>query len=102
MKFNPKETHFKFSDPKTKEQKLIVALTDDHHELTKAFIRLNKSDISTEDLFEIIRDSAICYTLQTIHSLSKMMANKSEIPLLIKDCEDIFKAYMNNILEDIE
>lgn len=102
MKFNPKETRFKFSNPKTKEQKLIVELTNNLHDLTKEFIRLNQSGISGEDVFEIIRDSALCYTLQTIHALSSVMKYKSQIPEFLTECEDIFKAYMNHILEDKE
>jgi hypothetical protein len=98
MKYNPK---FKRNDPKTKEEKLIVEICADLHEISKTHIRINQ-DCTDHELFLILRDSAIGFAGQSIEALAHLMADPIQVVSFLKECQDIFNCYIDQTLESLD
>jgi hypothetical protein len=84
--------------PQNEEEKLIASLTKDLHDVMKIFINLHPS-VSEQSLFKILRDSAICFTGNTLDGLTNMLAVKKQVPIFLDECKDIFNCYIQQILE---
>lgn len=98
MKYQPR---FKRSNPENREEKLIVELCKVLQETTMAHIRLNQS-FTDQEIFITLRDGAIGYAGQTVEALTRLMADTSQIPIFLKECQDIFNSYINEALENFK
>ncbi len=98
MKYQPR---FKITDPKTKEEKLICELAKHLHDVQKVFVKLNQN-CTDQEMFLIIRDASIAFTGQTITGLLELMADKSQKPIFLKECQDIFNSYIQQASENIK
>jgi hypothetical protein len=90
MKYQPK---FKITDPKTKEEKLICELAKDLHDVQKVFVNLNQN-CTDHEIFITLRDGSLAFAGETISGLLELMIDNSQKIFFIKECQDIFNAYM--------
>lgn len=98
MKYQPR---FKGNNPSNKEEKIIVQICKDLHELMRANIRLNQ-DLTDHQIFLVLRDSAVAFAGQSIEALIKLMTENDQKFLFLKECQDIFNCYIQQASETIK
>lgn len=99
MRYQP---NFDANSPKTKEEKLIVELSNDLFEVQKAFIILNRNNCADHELFIIIRDASLNFSGKSIKALLAMLvANDQKLPFL-KECKEIFDCYIKEAEKEIK
>lgn len=90
----------KFKQPRNKEEKLIRELCDSLNEAMVSYIKLNKSNCSTEEIFITLRDGVLAFSGLTIDALKNIMDDKSQIPIFLKECQYIFNCYIEQAINE--
>ena len=83
----------------TKEEKLILELSDNLLDTMKVFINLNKFTSIDEEIFVVLRDGSMSYVALVLEFLAGMLANKQDTPRFISEARDIFECYMQQLYE---
>ncbi len=98
MKYQPK---FKRNNPTCKEEEVICQISKDLHQTMMTSIRLNK-DLNDNQLFVILRDSALAFSAQTLEGLLKLMVENDQKVIFLKECQHIFNCYIQQASETIK
>jgi len=88
---------FYMKDASGKQEKLIAELLRDLDETTKIFMKLNHPGTINQEIFCILRDAAIGYCGGILLDLSKLIADKNQIPLFVNESRGMFNAYLDLI-----
>ena len=88
---------FRYNNPQTKHEKLIVELTDNLMATMIGFIKLNNFTTLDNSLFNIIKDGSLAYYSSVLDLLISMMLDKDEISKFIKESHDFFNQYLEQI-----
>ena len=95
-------TKFKFGFAESKDEKLIVELILLLDKTAVTFVREKdtKNLSYGHDFFCILRDASMGYFFSTLEELTKMLMDKDQVPLFIKENEDMMQAYIKQLKDN--
>lgn len=93
---------FESTNPKTKEEKLIVELVVELDKATMGFLKKHCPGNLSEQMFLVLRDACLSYMNSMLSDLIKILAVKEQKSFFIDEAEGIFKCYMDDLRKRYE
>lgn len=99
MQYQPK---FRRNQPKTKEENLIIEISNNLHDIAVCFIRANLPNCTDNEIFITLRDGVMAFAGETCEALTKVMVDPTQKMIFLKECQDIFNCYIQQAAEAIK
>ncbi len=93
---------FDVTKPKTKQEKLIVALIAELDKVTMDFVHKHNPGNLSHEMFLVLRDSTFAYMGSMLFDLVTSLAHKEQVGLFLDEAKGIFECYIKDIRERYE